>query len=411
MVVAWAKVVSPVLLVDKCPIRMYIYLIKKYMICTYSRYEGSYIMIKRKRLRIATLALISVMIFAGCGATKETTEKTAEKTYNYSKEYQTAAEHLEECILEDKTYTSLKDALTSYENKDLKKLSKKDAKALKSTMEDIEEYYEASADTIQDALVQIGQVYPTEDGFYDETFKASTTALFEELNALLDKGHYKEAADKLNEITTAYTAYVESKGETVSADISVDASKTASAKDAIASSKASSKSNAGANASASVGSNASASAGASANAGNSGNTNNASSSGTTATAGNTGNTSNTTNAGATTGNKNNTSSGNINASNNNNNTSTRIPYSWTCPECGAVITGYKGEDDNVNQHDRMHSTEEANAFKYVTDADNAYGAWCDSPECDATIPYDTWLDTHGYSSSLYHQYCQKYGWE
>lgn len=353
-------------------------------------------MIKRKRLRIATLALISVMIFAGCGATKETTEKTAEKTYNYSKEYQTAAEHLEECILEDKTYTSLKDALTSYENKDLKKLSKKDAKALKSTMEDIEEYYEASADTIQDALVQIGQVYPTEDGFYDETFKASTTALFEELNTLLDKGHYKEAADKLNEITTAYTAYVESKGETVSADISVDASKTASAKDAIASSKASSKSNAGANASASVGSNASASAGASANAGNSGNTNNASSSGTTATAGNTGNTSNTTNAGATTG---------------NNNASTRIPYSWTCPECGAVITGYKGEDDNVNQHDRMHSTEEANAFKYVTDADNAYGAWCDSPECDATIPYDTWLDTHGYSSSLYHQYCQKYGWE
>ena len=186
-------------------------------------------MIKRKNLRIATLALISVMIFAGCGATKETTEKTAEKTYNYSKEYQTASEHLEECILEDETYTSLKDALTSYENKDLKKLSKKDAKALKSTMEDIEDYYEASADTIQDALVQIGQVYPTEDGFYDDTFKASTTALFEELNALLDKGHYKKAADKLNEITTAYTSYVESKGQTVSADISVDAGKTASA--------------------------------------------------------------------------------------------------------------------------------------------------------------------------------------
>ena len=375
-------------------------------------------MIKRKKLRMAALALISIMIFAGCGATKETTEKTAEKTYNYSKEYQTASEHLEECILEDETYTSLKDALTSYENKNLKKLSKKDARALKSTMEDIEDYYEASADTIQDALVQIGQVYPTEDGFYDDAFKTSTTALFDELNALRDKGHYKEAADKLNEITTAYTAYVESKGETVSADISVDASKTASAKDAIASSKASSKSNAGASASASVGSNASASAGASANAGNSGNTSNTPSNSTTATAGNTGNTSNTTTAGATTGNnnastgnKNNTSSGNTNAGNNNSNASTRIPYSWTCPECGAVITGYKGEDDNVNQHCDMHSTEKANAFKYVTDADNAYGAWCDSPECDATIPYDTWLDTHGYSSSLYHQYCQKYGWE
>lgn len=372
----------------------------------------------KSKSKIVAIALIGVMILTGCGTGKKASANTQSKTYDYSKEYAAATAHLEDCILDDETYDSLKDDLASYQEKNLKKISKKDAKALKSTMEDIEDYYEASADTIQDALVQIGQVYPTEDGFYDETFKASTTALFEELNALLDKGHYKEAADKLNEITTAYTAYVESKGETVSADISVDASKTASAKDAIASSKASSKSNAGANASASVGSNASASAGASANAGNSGNTNNASSSGTTATAGNTGNTSNTTNAGATTGNnnastgnKNNTSSGNINASNNNNNTSTRIPYSWTCPECGAVITGYKGEDDNVNQHDRMHSTEKANAFKYVTDADNAYGAWCDSPECDATIPYDTWLDTHGYSSSLYHQYCQKYGWE
>ena len=369
-------------------------------------------MIKRKRLRMVALAMISIMILAGCGATKETSEKTAEKTYNYSKEYQTAAEHLEECILEDETYTSLKDALTSYEDKDLKKLSKKDAKALKSTINDIEEYYEASADTIQDALVQIGQVYPTEDRFYDDAFKTSTTTLFDELNALLDKGHYKEAADKLNEITTAYTAYVESKGQTVSADISVDAGKTASVKDAIASSKASSKSNAGTGASASVGSNASASAG-NTNTASSSNTNTGNNT-TTANAGNTGNTSNTTNAGATTGNnnattgnKNNTSSGNTNTGN----TSTRIPYSWTCPECGAVITGYKGEDDNVNQHDRMHSTEEANAFKYVTDADNAYGAWCDSPECDATLPYDTWLDTHGYSSSLYHQYCQKYGWE
>lgn len=370
----------------------------------------------KNKLKLITFAMIGIMLFSGCGTTKNATKSA--KTYNYNKEYQTAVKHFEDCILDDDTYVSLKKDLSTYEDKNLKKLSKKDATALKSAIKDIEEYYEASAETIQDALVQIGQVYPTEDGFYDETFKASTTALFEELNALLDKGHYKKAADKLNEITTAYTSYVESKGQTVSADISVDAGKTASAKDAIASSKASSKSNAGANASASVGSNASASAGASANAGNSGNTNNASSSGTTATAGNTGNTSNTTNAGATTGNnnastgnKNNTSSGNINASNNNNNTSTRIPYSWTCPECGAVITGYKGEDDNVNQHDRMHSTEEANAFKYVTDADNAYGAWCDSPECDATIPYDTWLDTHGYSSSLYHQYCQKYGWE
>lgn len=371
-------------------------------------------MIKRKRLRIATLALISVMIFAGCGATKETTEKTAEKTYNYSKEYQTAAEHLEECILEDKTYTSLKDALTSYENKDLKKLSKKDAKALKSTMEDIEDYYEASADTIQDALVQIGQVYPTEDGFYDETFKASTTALFEELNALLNKGHYKEAADKLNEITTAYTAYVESKGQTVSADISVDAGKTASVKDANASAKTGSKSparstNGSASATAgnstpSVGNNMAATGNTSASVSSNGN---ATTGGTTTS--NTASGGNNTNTTPSTG-KNNGSSGSHGNTTNNTYTPTRTPYSWTCPECGAVITGYVDEDDNIVQHSDMHANEKADAFKYVTDADKAYDNWCASPECDVTISYDTWLDTHGYSSSLYHQYCNKYGW-
>lgn len=374
----------------------------------------------KSKSKIVAIALIGVMILTGCGTGKKASANTQSKTYDYSKEYAAATAHLEDCILDDETYDSLKDDLASYQEKNLKKISKKDAKALKSTMEDIEDYYEASADTIQDALVQIGQVYPTEDGFYDETFKASTTALFEELNALLNKGHYKEAADKLNEITTAYTAYVESKGQTVSADISVDAGKTASVKDAIASSKASSKSNAGTGASASVGSNASASAGTSANAGNSGNTNNASSNSTTANAGNTGNTSNTTNAGATTGNnnattgnKNNTSSGNTNAGNNNGNTSTRIPYSWTCPECGAVITGYQGEDDNVNQHDRMHSTEKANAQLYRSQAQAAYGQ-AQADALDAGQPWNTnmhdWCLANGWDVDRMNADAVKYGW-
>lgn len=374
----------------------------------------------KSKSKIVAIALIGVMILTGCGTGKKASANTQSKTYDYSKEYAAATAHLEDCILDDETYDSLKDDLASYQEKNLKKISKKDAKALKSTMEDIEDYYEASADTIQDALVQIGQVYPTEDGFYDETFKASTTALFEELNALLNKGHYKEAADKLNEITTAYTAYVESKGQTVSADISVDAGKTASVKDAIASSKASSKSNAGTGASASVGSNASASAGTSANAGNSGNTNNASSNSTTANAGNTGNTSNTTNAGATTGNnnattgnKNNTSSGNTNAGNNNSNTSTRIPYSWTCPECGAVITGYQGEDDNVNQHDRMHSTEKANAQLYRSQAQAAYGQ-AQADALDAGQPWNTnmhdWCLANGWDVDRMNADAVKYGW-
>lgn len=363
----------------------------------------------KSKSKIVAIALIGVMILTGCGTGKKASANTQSKTYDYSKEYAAATAHLEDCILDDETYDSLKDDLASYEEKDLKKISKKDAKALKSILNDIEEYYEASGDTIQDALIQIGQVYPTEDGFYDETFKASTTALFEELNALLNKGHYKEAADKLNEITTAYTAYVESKGQTVSADISVDAGKTASVKDAIASSKASSKSNAGTGASASVGSNASASAGTSANAGNSGNTNNASSNSTTANAGNTGNTSNTASGGSNTNTtpsagKNNSSSGSHGNTTNNTYTPTRTPYSWTCPECGAVITGYVDEDDNIVQHSDMHANEKADAFKYVTDANTGY------MNSDHSLTPEEWCAANGYDYALIVQYCNKYGW-
>lgn len=369
----------------------------------------------KNKLKLITFTMIGIMLFSGCGTTKNATKSA--KTYNYNKEYQTAVKHFEDCILDDDTYVSLKKNFSTYEDKNLKKLSKKDAKALKSTIKDIEEYYEASAETIQDTLAQIGQVYPTDEGFYDDNFKSTTTALFQEFNTLFEAGHYKKAADKLNEITSSYTAYVESKGTTVSADVTVDANKTASIKAVIASNKNSTKDSANTGTS---GSSANTyTENPVANAGKNGNTNNVSTSNNNASSNGTiANTNTTSNANtASTSNKNNNSSSNINNGNHNSNTSTpapaptRIPYSWTCPECGAVITGYKGEDDNVNEHAHMHTDEEANAFKYVTGADNAYGAWCDSPECDATIPYDTWLDTHGYSSSLYHQYCQKYGWE
>lgn len=368
----------------------------------------------KSKSKIVAIALIGVMILTGCGTGKKASANTQSKTYDYSKEYAAATAHLEDCILDDETYDSLKDDLASYQEKNLKKLSKKDAKALKSILNDIEEYYEASGDTIQDALVQIGAVYPTEDGFYDDAFKTSTTALLQDFNTLRSAGHYKKAAAKLNEITAAYTAYVESKGQTISADLSVDATKTSIAKDAIVSAKTGSKSPAG-----STNGSASATAGKStSSAGNNmaatGNTSASVSSNGNATTGgtttsNTASGGNNTNTTPSTG-KNNGSSGSHGNTTNNTYTPTRTPYSWTCPECGAVITGYKGEDDNVNQHDRMHINEQADAFKYVTDADKAYDNWCASPECDVTISYDTWLDTHGYSSSLYHQYCNKYGW-
>ena len=365
----------------------------------------------KSKSKIVAIALIGVMILTGCGTGKKASANTQSKTYDYSKEYAAATAHLEDCILDDETYDSLKDDLASYQEKNLKKLSKKDAKALKSTMEDIEDYYEASADTIQDALVQIGQVYPTEDGFYDETFKASTTALFEELNALLNKGHYKEAADKLNEITTAYTAYVESKGQTVSADISVDAGKTASVKDAIASSKGSSKNATGANGSASAtagnstspaGSNTATNGNASASISSNGNAATPSGNMTSNTASGGSNTNTTPSTG-----KNNGSSGSNGNTTNNTYTPTRKTWTYTCPECGWTITGYDGDEnanEQVNQHCHMHTDEEADAFKYVTDANTGY------MNSDHSLTPEEWCAANGYDYALIVQYCNKYGW-
>lgn len=370
----------------------------------------------KNKLKLITFTMIGIMLFSGCGTTKKATKSA--KTYNYDKEYQTAANHFEDCILDDDTYVSLKKDLSTYEDKNLKKLSKEDAKALKSTIKDIEEYYEASAETIQDTLAQIGQVYPTDEEFYDDNFKSTTTALFQEFSTLFEAGHYKKAADKLNKITSSYTSYVESKGATVSADVTVDANKTASVKAVIASNKNSTKNSANTGTS---GSSANTyTENPVANAGNNGNTNNVSTSNNNASSNGTIANTNI----ASTSNKNNTpssntgssnSSGNINSSNHNSNTSTpapaptRIPYSWTCPECGAVITGYEGEDDNVNQHDRMHSTEKANAQLYVSSATNAMIAW----ERENGTPIEdqnTWLREHGYDPDLIDAYCAKYGW-
>lgn len=374
----------------------------------------------KSKSKIVAIALIGVMILTGCGTGKKASAYTQSKTYDYSKEYAAATAHLEDCILDDETYDSLKDDLASYEEKDLKKISKKDAKALKSILNDIEEYYEASGDTIQDALVQIGQVYPTEDGFYDETFKASTTALFEELNALLNKGHYKEAADKLNEITTAYTAYVESKGQTVSADISVDAGKTASVKDANASAKTGSKSparstNGSASATAgnstpSVGNNMAATGNTSASVSSNGN---ATTGGTTTS--NTASGGNNTNTTPSTG-KNNGSSGSHGNTTNNTYTPTRKTWTYTCPECGWTITGYYGDEDanfKVNQHEDMHSTEEANAQLYRSQAQAAYGQ-AQANALDAGQPWNTnmhdWCLANGWDVDRMNADAIKYGW-
>lgn len=297
----------------------------------------------KKRGMILAVAAVMVLSLAGCGSKKETSKEA--KSYDCSKEYETATAHLEDIIVEDDIYSDLSEALGAFKDEDVTKLSKKDAKTLKSTAEEVEDYYEASAQVLQDALRQIGEVYPTEDGFYDDTFKSATVPLFEELNTLIDAGHYKDAAAKLEEITASYTAYVEGKGVTVTAEIGVDATKTASAKEQITSAKA-------ANNKSGKGNTVTASTGAVAGAGTS-----AGGSESTVTYG-----------GGT--------------------------VSWTCPKChstyGVPENKAQQEEYIANHLQTCKSMEEQ---RQESDARQAYVKTWTCPECGETLEVDTYNES------------------
>lgn len=382
--------------------------------------------------KIITTLLLTIcscaLIFTGCGSNNKSTDtktETTAKTYNYSDMYKTAKTQLENSILDDETYSALSETLKFYEKKDLTSLSKKDAKKIKSTCTEISEYYEASAQSIQDTLSQLGSVYPTDESFYDDNFKTNTSTMFIDLNSLMTEGKYKEAAVKLNEITSAYTAYVESKGEVVTADVSVTAEKTTKTKDQIVAKKAvsnnngnsgstKSSSNATSNTTNTASNNTSVNTGSNSN--NTSNTTNV----TGNTSSNTGSTSSNTHTSNTTNNN-----GNSNSSNptNNANQNTFVAKTYLfgpdidgsgtnqayCTSQAEYDAAYNIYIQHVQESGRKEQ-EEREAFAYVSGANVAYQKWCESPECDATISFDTWLDTHGYNSSLYHQYCNKYGW-
>lgn len=397
--------------------------------------------------KIITTLLITIcscaLIFTGCGSNNKSTDtktETTAKTYNYSDMYKTAKTQLENSILDDETYSALSETLKFYEKKDLTSLSKKDAKKIKSTCTEISEYYEASAQSIQDTLSQLGSVYPTDESFYDDNFKTNTSTMFIDLNSLMTEGKYKEAAVKLNEITSTYTAYVESKGEVVIADVSVTAEKTTKTKDQIVAKKAvsgnsgntKSSNNTTSNSNNTASNNSSVSTGPNSNNTNN-TTGNTSSNTNTSKPGST--SSNTNKSNTTTNNSSNKNNNNSNSSNSNQNTfeaktylfgpdvdgsGTNQAYCTSQAEYNAAYKIYMqhvnayGEEQKRQQEEQKRQQEEADAeaaaFAYVSGANVAYQKWCESPECDATISFDTWLDTHGYNSSLYHQYCNKYGW-
>lgn len=382
----------------------------------------------KKIITLLLLTIIYSLVLIGCGNAKTHETKTKEvKTYNCSKIYETAQTQLENSILDEDTYKSLSDTLAAYEKKDVKKLSKKDAKKVKTICSEIESYYEASEQSIQDTLSQLGSVYPTDESFYDDTFKTNTTNFFTEFNALMDEGKYKEAGMKLNEITSAYTAYVKSKGQTVEADVSVTAEKTTKAKDQIVANKSTGKTTTANN---SISSGNTGAGNSSANTGNVSSNNNVNvpiNPGHTNTTSNS-NVSNT--AGSNnTPNKPSTGSNKVNTTPNNNfvteptgfvsktyvfgpdvdGSGTNQAYCTSQAEYDAAYNVYMQHVKEMEKRNEEREAEAA-AFEYVTNANVAYQQWCESPECDATIPFDTWLNTHGYNAALYHQYCNKYGW-
>ena len=371
----------------------------------------------KKRGMILAMVTVMVLSLAGCGSKKETSKEA--KTYDCSKEYETAMAHLEDIIVEDDIYSDLSEALGAFKDEDVTKLSKKDAKTLKSTAEEVEDYYEASAQVLQDALRQIGEVYPTEDGFYDDTFKSATVPLFEELNTLIDAGHYKDAAAKLEEITASYTAYVEGKGVTVTAEIGVDATRTTSAKEQITRAKAANnKSGKGNTVTASTG----AVAGASTSAGGS-------------------------DAGddpfitetvicdhcgqsvTLVGRK----ADRAYSMQNHRQSSScktreeglkeiadRQAYvkTWTCPECGETLeidTMYINYDDAIQHHkDSEYEVAKGKALNYEIEASNAYDEYVktlwdeESQTYKGAMTFDEWLVTSPYDKNLIYANREKY---
>lgn len=397
--------------------------------------------------KIITTLLLTIcscaLIFTGCGSNNKSTDtktETTAKTYNYSDMYKTAKTQLENSILDDETYSALSETLKFYEKKDLTSLSKKDAKKIKSTCTEISEYYEASAQSIQDTLSQLGSVYPTDESFYDDNFKTNTSTMFIDLNSLMTEGKYKEAAVKLNEITSAYTAYVESKGEVVTADVSVTAEKTTKTKDQIVAKKAVSNNN-GNSGSTKSSSNATsnttntASNNTSVNTGsNSNNTNN--------TTGNTSSNTNTSKPGSTSSNTNKSNTTTNNSSNKNNNTSssnsnqntfeaktylfgpdvdgsgTNQAYCTSQAEYNAAYKIYMqhvnayGEEQKRQQEEQKRQQEEADAeaaaFAYVSGCNEAMIAW--EAQYGYISDQRAWCNEHGYDYDLMIQYCNKYGW-
>lgn len=321
---------------------------------------------------VAGALLICSLVFTGCGAKEQATE---EKTYNYSEQYAAAVEQLDNSVIDEDTYRELSDALASYSDMDLTALSKKEAKALKETLDEVSAYYEASAQVINDTLAQMGQVYPTEDGFYDDAFKESATALLDELNHLMEAGKYKDAAAKLNEITAAYSAYVESKGQTVSADVTVDASKTASVKKSTGTTTANKT--------------VTASAGTAA-------------SGTTASAGSTGG--GTSNAGP----QNNTAANNKSvadwmaeeeAKQAQEHAQNFVTY--TCPTCGQTFEYQRiGAEGSILSHQQFHEDQaEQEAFAENAQINEQYVN--EVTESGTYIDFDTWLRDKGLYEKFY----------
>lgn len=368
----------------------------------------------KRKTGIAVLAMVSAvsLLFGGCGS-KETAGKET-KTYDISKEYAQAVEQLDNCILDEETYASLQEELTAYE-KSVKALSKKEAKACREVIEEVSAYYQASADLLKEKIDQIGTVYPTEEDFYDEAFRSSTTPLAKELNELMHAGKYKAAAVKLNEITAAYTAYVEGKGITVSADVTVDTTRSVTVRSSAgrgnASSGSQNNSGTGNTAGGSQTSGNSQTAGSHQTSGS----NQAAGSGTTASGGRTitcGQCGKAVPIDEVQNHRCSAASGSGGHSGSASNTTPSQTYTTTCDKCGMTITGVVG-DDKCQQHAKECGDAMAAAFEYHTEVQRAYTA-ARNAALDSGQPWNwsmrDWCAANGYDVEKYNADARKYGW-
>ncbi len=398
-----------------------------------------------KMIAIPATALLMVgVISAGVvvvnhSQTKKEDVKVEAKTstYDYTDLYKTAEFQLENSFIDEKTRNELGKQLAKYE-KNVKALSKDEAKKLAKVLEEIEKNYVASEKVVTEAMATLEETYPKDENYYDKKFMEAKAPMVAEIDILMKEGMYKDAAKKINELNDLYAEYVKSKGEQVEVKELVSTSKVTST----ASSVTVSKKNPGTSVKPSNTGSASANtSNGSVGAGSTSNSNSAPSSSTNTSAGNKVETKPNEKP-ATKPSSGNSSSGNSSSNNNatHKHSYTKTTKTGTSSPSGAELRFYQytynvyacscgfeyytdSKDRNYNLNSgmeqaawdeawlEMHEKEadaEADAFDYFSGCTEDYIQYTSETQ-GHLMSMDEWLIANG-RYDKYYEYGNKYGW-